>query len=152
MRTTRSLLAPRIRYTAKPPCSSLIVRARNTPAESDVMMTAPRTGSFVTLSFSAPPTRCACAGDVATTSAATRSATVALRAPTSEGAHAVNQPVDFFLTCVATTSDAHETVRHETQSLDDRRRVEIAVRDEHAAFGKRDGNVIGRESAQRERQ
>src|SRR5438034_493064 len=53
-----------------------------------------------------------------------------------------NDAPDLVLSGVRAAADAHDTVGSDAESLDDGRRVEIAMRHEQAALGECDGHVI----------
>src|SRR4051812_29307708 len=128
-----------------------MTRVRPRPAESYRTTTAPGTRSCVALSVNAPRMRWAWAGDVAAATTRTSPAT-RLRTATGETANAVDQTADFISAGVTAASHANEAVGHESEPIDDRGRVEIAIRDEDAFFRKRDCDVIGGVAAKRERQ
>src|SRR4030095_1874485 len=72
---------------------------------------------------------------------------VALSQPSTNGAHAVDQTIDFLLTGIASTPGAHQPIGYASESFDDRGGVEVAIRHEDAAFRERDRNVVGRSTA-----
>src|SRR4051794_4942136 len=122
MRMTRSFRDPTTRMTANFPSPSAMDRARNFPAESKTVTTAPPIGAFVALSVSVPRTRWACAGAASTTAAAKATAS-ALRTAPREVANAVEQTIHFLLGRVAAAADAHESIRNESKPVDDGRRI-----------------------------
>ena len=48
--------------------------------------------------------------------------------------HRFNQPLDFFITRVARAARAHQAFRGESQTLNHRLRIEVAVRSEQTAI------------------
>src|SRR4051812_17885863 len=158
MRMTLSRAAPARRGTENRPPVSAMERDRNLPAASANDTTAPRIGSLVPLSRTVPSTRWAAAGatsaadatSASTTHRATRAA--GLRAPARESVNSFDETIDFILARVTTASDAHESLRRQPETVDDRGGVKVPIGDKHSALGERNGHVVRRVAAEREGQ